>query len=338
MKNKKLAQDKYYYVSPLEIRHYLLDIPVTKSKYQYNAVKFALRSLYPGNEETTSIDYLISKESIIGIAANSERIKTLKSQYDFLVSPVAVINQVVKKGIAVYAGDGWLGLQFIENGILRKLETFSENQIMHCFQKYDELCTIYNITHEQKVLYIFDPIDAAVINTFRSHGFDIKNIDTFKDSIKLQNTLLFIKRNKSVRPLPVIICAIVFLVLFIDVLFEIKNKELVKETASLQTAYKTKKEKLMNKSSSNQVLTITSNKAISVYDIFTEIYKASPEIRILSFSMNDNAIKFEAENTSAIRVIEKLSEVFWFEDIKLHQSLPQQGSVEKFIISARVKK
>lgn len=54
--------------------------------------------------------------------------------------------------------------------------------------------------------------------------------------------------------------------------------------------------------------------------------------------MNDNAIKFEAENTSAIRVIEKLSEVFWFEDIKLHQSLPQQGSVEKFIISARVKK
>ena len=76
MKNKKLAQDKYYYVSPLEIRHYLLDIPVTKSKYQYNAVKFALRSLYPGNEETTSIDYLISKESIIGIAVNSERIKT----------------------------------------------------------------------------------------------------------------------------------------------------------------------------------------------------------------------------------------------------------------------
>ncbi len=338
MKNKKLAQDKYYYVSPLEIRHYLLDIPVTKAKYQYNAVKFALRSLYPGNEETTSIDYLISKESIIGIAANSERIKTLKSQYNFLVSPVAVINQVVKNGIAVYAGEGWLGLQVTENGKLRNLETFSENQIMHCLQKYDELCMFYNITPEQKVFYIFDLIDATILNTFRNHGFDIKKIETFKDTIKLQNPLLFIKRNKSVRPLPVIICAIVFLLLFIDLSLEIKNKKLLKETALLQTTYQTKKEEMLKKSSSKQVLAITSNKAISVYDIFTEIYKASPEIRILSFSMNDNAIKFEAENTSAIRVIEKLSEVFWFEDIKLHQSLPQQGSVEKFIISARVKK
>lgn len=338
MKNKKLVQDKYYYVSLLEIRHYLLDIPVTKSKYQYNAVKFALRSLYPGNEETTSIDYLISKESIIGIAANSERIKTLKSQYDFLVSPVAVINQVVKTGIAVYAGDGWLGLQVTENGILRNLETFSENQIILCLQKYDELCMVYNITPEQKVFYIFDLIDATILNTFRKNGFYIKKIETFKDTIKLQNDVIFIKRNKSIKPLPVIICAIIFLLLFIDLSLEIKNKELLKETSLLQTTYQTKKEEMLKKSSSKQGPAITSNKAISVYDIFTEIYKASPEIRILSFSMNDNAIKFEAENTSAIRVIEKLSEVFWFEDIKLHQSLPQQGSVEKFIISARVKK
>lgn len=338
MKNNKLAQDKYYYVSPLEIRHYLLDIPVTKSKYQYNAVKFALRSLYPGNEETTSIDYLISKESIIGIAANSERIKTLKEQYNFLVSPVAVINQILKNGIAVYAGKDWFGLQVLENGSLRNLESFSDNQIMLCLQKYDELCAVYNIIPEQKVLYIFDSIDNTITDTFRNHGFEIKKIDACKDSIKIQNDVLFIERNKTVKPLPIIICTIVFLLLFIDVLLEIENQGLVKEAALVKNTYQTKRKEMMNQSSSNKIHTITSNKAISVYDIFTELYKASPDIRLLSFSMNDNAIKFEAENTSAIKVIEKLSEVSWFEDVKLHQSLPQYGGSEKFIISARVKK
>ncbi len=338
MKNKKLLQEKYYYVSPLEIRHYLLDIPVTKSKYQYNAVKFALRSLYPGTEETTAFDYIISKESLVGIAANSERIKTFKEQYDYLLSPVAAVCQIVKNGVAVFGGKGWLGIQAVENGNLRNLEIFSDNQILRCFQKYDELCTHYNISSEQKQFYSFDTIDDKILNEFIHKGFDVKNIDEYKNIIKTQNCILFIERNKTVRPMPIIIGIIICLLLLIDFSFEIKNKQLVKESALLKESYQYKKEEIMKISSSDNAKAVTMNRTISVYDIFAELYKASPDIRILNFSMNDNAIKFEAENTSAIKVIEKLSEVSWFDEVKLHQSLPQQGNAEKFIISARVKK
>ena len=74
MNNKNDKFLNTYFVSPLEVRHYVLDIPVTKSKYQYNAVKFALKPLYPGNDDTAIIDYVIKNKRIIGIAGNSERI------------------------------------------------------------------------------------------------------------------------------------------------------------------------------------------------------------------------------------------------------------------------
>ena len=99
IKNYKEKTQKNYFVSPLEVRHYILDIPVTKPKYQYNAVKFALRPLYPGNENSTVIDYISRKKSIIGIAANSKRIETLKEEYSSILSPSLIVCQIIKNGM-----------------------------------------------------------------------------------------------------------------------------------------------------------------------------------------------------------------------------------------------
>ena len=137
------------YVSPLEVRHYILDIPVTKSKYQYNAVKFALRSLYPGNENSTVIDYVTKNKTLIGIAANTERIERLKENNKDIYSPALIICQIVKSGIALYAGNGWMELQIIENGVPQVLQVFSANQIEICLQTYFDLCEKYNISNFQ---------------------------------------------------------------------------------------------------------------------------------------------------------------------------------------------
>ena len=76
---------------------------------------------------------------------------------------------------------------------------------------------------------------------------------------------------------------------------------------------------------------------IALSDLFSEIYKSSYSMRILSISLNDNMFKFEAENSTAINVLDNLSESKIFEDIVLHQSIPQENGNERFVISGKLK-
>ena len=75
----------------------------------------------------------------------------------------------------------------------------------------------------------------------------------------------------------------------------------------------------------------------SISDILSEIYKTSSSIRIISLSLNDNTLKFEAENATAIKVLDKLSESSLLADVVLHQSLPQENGLERFVISGKIK-
>ena len=96
-----IKSEKYYFISPLDARHYILNIPVTKRKYQYNAVKFALKSFYPGAEETTAIDYFCSKNKVIGIASSMYTIEKLKQSDKKIISPVILATQSQGKNIVV---------------------------------------------------------------------------------------------------------------------------------------------------------------------------------------------------------------------------------------------
>ena len=119
-----IKSEKYYFISPLDARHYILNIPVTKRKYQYNAVKFALKSFYPGTEETTAIDYFCSKNKVIGIASSMYTIEKLKQSDKKIISPVILATQSQGKNIAVSVGNDWVLLQVVNDGDILFLNTF----------------------------------------------------------------------------------------------------------------------------------------------------------------------------------------------------------------------
>ena len=44
MIKRNITEDNKFYVSPLEVRHFILDIPITKNKYRYKAVRACRRA------------------------------------------------------------------------------------------------------------------------------------------------------------------------------------------------------------------------------------------------------------------------------------------------------
>lgn len=339
LKKTELNREKFCYASPLEIRHYVLDIPVTKAKYQYNAVKFALRALYPGNEETTVIDYVARKNSIIGIAANSERISRLKEENELILSPALLVSQLIKNGIVIYAGKGWLELQAATDGFPLFLQSYSERQFKLCLQNYSKLVQEYNFSSDQKIVYLFDSADDNIIEKFKENQFEVRYIKNHTKSVKLNDASIFIERKNKINLLPLFISALVVLCLSVwDILLYQKSNNLNEQLVSIKQKYQTEKKQSFEKSALVTEDEFFQNEVFSSYDIFKEIYKTSASIRILSFSMNGDVIKFEAEKASAIKVLDELSKSQLFQELVLHQSLPQDDGSERFVISGKIKR
>ena len=123
-----------------------------------------------------------------------------------------------------------------------------------------------------------------------------------------------------------------------DILLYQKSNNLNEQLVSIKQKYQTEKKQSFEKSALVTEDEFFQNEVFSSYDIFKEIYKTSASIRILSFSMNGDVIKFEAEKASAIKVLDELSKSQLFQELVLHQSLPQDDGSERFVISGKIKR
>lgn len=337
IKNKS-KDKKIYFVSPLEVRHYILDIPVTKPKYQYNAVKFALRPLYPGNENSTVIDYVSRKKNIIGIAANSKRIEKLQEEYNSILSPILVVSQIIKNGIVISAGKDWLELQVIKDGFPVFLQAYSYRMFNKCLEDEECLSAEYNFTDKNKSVFLFDVLAADLPCNFSEKGFDVNYIENYSNSFKIASACLYIERKvKSNKAYLFVLIPLLLLLIILDVSFYNKSKNLKKQVAEVKKNYQLEKQNISVSNSENEILENSVNEVYSITDILNEIYKTSSSIRIISLTLNDNSIKFEAENATAIKVLDKLSESSLLSDVVLHQSLPQENGLERFVISGKIK-
>lgn len=338
IKNYKEKTQKNYFVSPLEVRHYILDIPVTKPKYQYNAVKFALRPLYPGNENSTVIDYISRKKSVIGIAANSKRIETLKEEYSSILSPVLVVCQIIKNGIVISAGKDWLELQIIKDGFPVFLQAYSYRMYDKCLEDEGRLSEEYNFNENNKYVFLFDISAADLPCNFSEMGFSEKYIENYQKAYKTESASLYIERKvKSNKAYLFFLIPLLVLLIFLDVAFYKKSQTLKQQAVEIKKTYQTLKQNNTSENSQNDILELSVKEVYSISDILSEIYKTSSYIRIISLSLNDNTLKFEAENATAIKVLDKLSESSLLTDVVLHQSLPQENGLERFVISGKIK-
>lgn len=335
---KKKNFDKITFASPLEVRHFILDIPIMKKSYQYNAVKFSLKSLYPGNEDTTSVDYYCSKNKVIGIAANSEKISSILRENGKLISPSLVIQNTIKNGIILSLGKNWMDLQIIKNGDPQYLKAFSSNLSEICLEELNKLQVQYKNDNLPVKTLIFEEVDPEICAKIREIGFfPEKSTNIFSPRI-LNSSSIFLPKKKHKNSL-VSSILVAYIVILTVLAFSLHNKasKTEKEAELIKTEYNNKKQeiyplKIIETSKSTNVVHCN----VSVYSILSEISECSPDLRILSLNISENTFRFEAEKANAISVLENIANSNMFYEVILHQSIPQKDGTERFLISGKI--
>lgn len=333
--------DNIKIVSPLEIIHYVLDIPIIKSQYQTNAVKFALRALYPGNDDNTTTDYAYIGKKVIGIATNKEKIKQQQIKTKILLSPTLIAYYLTKNGIVVSISDNWSELLLIKDHAICNIYTFSPSQLEILNEKFLE------ISNNNPDLFIYilnfnsNELDFSHLFTTPSQEKKIRiiNINDKLTSSLIKKCKIFCKKRSKRNFIATGLFLFILCILSIlDFTFYKKAKIEKQNLANIKNEYNELKRNIVEtpKVSTTKEVPKTPNK-ISEEDLLCEISKSSNTIRLLSLTINDNILRFEAEKANALEVLEALSNSELLEDVILHQSIPQEDGSEKFTISGRIK-
>lgn len=332
--NKKTKNE--ILVSPLEFRHFVLDIPKINPKYQKQAVQFALKSYYPGTEENTEIDYAYKNTKVIGIAVNKERFVSLKDNFK-LVSPTLIVLNSYSQGLYITCSKEWYELFLFENGNIISLNTYSANDTSSIIKKINELQE-----QNKTVTLINNHTDIAdFANFLTDNGYNIKteNFDDLQRKLPRKNIYLFQEKktkstNKIVFLSSVVLTILLSIVCFITNSTKNKYKQQLAKTKEEYTELKNS----ISETQTIETATIDNITSVhSLYEILSEITNTSNSFVLLSFTYSNNAFRFEAESTKAIDILEALKESSFLSDLSLIQSLPQDNGKEKFIITGKIK-
>lgn len=337
MNEKKL--DNILIVSPLDVRHYILDIPVVKKEYQSTAVKYGLKSLYPGNEETTETCFYYSQQKVVGVATSSEKLERNNQIQKRLISPTKLINQIESNVIAVYYSNDWIEIQVIKKRQVEKIVTFAMNSIKTFEEALKEIVTSDEFKYLPVKGYKFSNRSIIIEDILKE--FDAEYIDIYGriTPSKIASSEIFAKE-VTWRKIPVFIILYFLLLIVMGVSLYKEYKLYInsnEEITYIKKEYETvKKEHELIVQENVQSAENEIEKNISVNYVLSEISKTSPSLRMISFSLNGREFKFEAEKASAVKVIETLSKAEYISDVTMHHSIPQEDGTERFVISGRV--
>lgn len=330
LKNRK----KYQIISPLDIQHFVLDVPITKDKYQYNVVKFALRSLYPGNEETTSIDYTKIKKTIIGLACNTQKINELKKENTFLVSPVFIAANLQKEGLVVSLSEDWILIQLIKNGEIKDIRIYSSHDVEIFENELKTLCDENNL--DNRSLILFRNYSTYYENLIKQFNFSLIIREKDIPISILKTSVIFTEKKKNKYLIPIIVLIVsLFVLVSVDISIYKKSVDKKKQVIELKNKYEVEKKKKLSEVKEEEPLVVLDQK-YGLLTLLSTIADADSSMRIINLSINGQDIKMEAECSNAIYILENLSNSNIFENVTLHQSIPKEGGVEHSIFSMKV--
>lgn len=335
IKNKKVL-----IISPLEAKHYILDIPKVTNTYQKQAVKFALKSLYPGTEEETVIDYSFSGKKIIGIAANLQRVNSYKKTYDKIISPVFLLQNEIRDGLCILYTNEWTEFILFESGHCILIKDFISKDIINIENFIKDF--VSNYKSKYKINLIYKDTDYKIIEEFlllekinflKINFLDIINKLSFSRCEIFNNR----KKTKYFDIFYILLIILFFLLLFISVVFKNKENKITKLSQEKKETYLNLKKSLTVNSNIVEDNSYIINTYPSLYMELCEIYEASNSLIINSFSISNNNIRFEAEDKNPILVLNNLKKSEILENLSLLQSIPQENGKEKFIITGKIK-
>jgi len=335
--SKVNKQKKYQIVSPFEVQHFVLDIPIMKEKYQYNAVKFSLKSLYPGNEDSTIIDYAKVKKSIIGIASDVAKISRLKEEVSQIVSPILIAANLQKDGIVISVSENWILIQIMQNGAINHINLYASQDLELCLNDLSNLFEHNAIESRNLILYSSGTLQFE--SFIKQFNFKIlkRESEIPVSVLKLSSIYVEHKNNNKFMPLIIISALLIIILSFIDISLYKRSLEKQNEVVEIKKKYEAEKNKINTTTDINEQKKALPQK-YSIATIMSVISDIDVSMRILSFSVNNLEIRFEAECSNAVFVLEGLSNSGLFENTTLHQSIPTESGLEKAVFSMRVLK
>lgn len=329
-----------YFVNPLEVRHYLLDLPPIKENFKENAVRFSLRSLYPGNEDTTEIDYYTVSSKTVGIAFQKEKLLQLKSQGHCLISTAKVISSNNTNGIFITSDGEWIEVLCMKKSVPLFQKCFSAQKtsaFSQCFkdliidEEYQELAPVLlqinNNDAFQNIHELSDYPKQDFLNVFSEKQCRKQEIFRPRTSTNKASGIIFL-------------FSLLFVLIptIVNYSFYKKAENLEVKATQLYQQYESLK---AVKPEHTETVSITDNEVYAIkenspYLYFQEIYAASPSIKIKSFSLDKNSFRFEADSAKALDVLNYLQNSDLFYDVVLHQAVPDGNGKERFSISGKI--
>lgn len=363
-------------ISPLVAHHYFIDLPPIKKKHEYEAVRFALRPLYPGIAEKTSIDYttLIASKRITHnlnknstynvskthknkftcIAINSKTLKTYTAQNLPIISPTILLQQLKntqtiskpslqiqnsihsKNSFSILVTDKWTQVLYFEKNIPVSKITYDKTQ-----EPYSciDICNFIQKNKKKN--------DLICIYTYKKnlHSKNVQQIEDVVTSQIIKKSQIFSTQKPNKKKLHkaiVLIILTIFLCGFTDLFLYINLQNRLKTSQQLEKQYNTiitQQEKTHLQDDKEEILVAheESTPFISTYKIVEELYKVKKDSWINSLILKENSFQFEAEGAQALSILEALEESDFFTDVCLHQVRPSDYSKEVFSITGKIK-
>ena len=328
---------KNIYITDLsDVHHYFLDIPIVKESYRMNAVKFALRSLYPGTEETSKFDYFCTGKSVVGLAANADVIDKYQCEDIVLVSPLKLAQAVVKDGVVYFVKENVVDEITVRQGVIESFFEYTHADLNELKGK------LINYTNNENKVYAYFIHESSNLlrSVFEEKDCCIKrNIDSIKKSC-FQDSMIFCEKKNTDKRKWLFICVFaIFAVAFFYDYRLYKDSEL-KQSLLRQTVqeYQELQKGFLNTKNASGKTYVRKIKTYRSPDfVLSQLHDCSGKMKLLSFSINGDSFRFEAENESALVVLNNMMGLDCFYDVTMHQSVPQKDGTERFVISGYVK-
>jgi hypothetical protein len=328
-------------VSPLEVRHYLLDLPPLRESFRKDAVVYAMRTLYPGTPESTVFDYRCLHEKTVGMAVSTTRLEKYRSYNKKLISPALAVGQFEKNAVAVCAAESWIELQVIRQGV---------PVVLFCTGQSDTAVediiarTLADKAYDDLPVHVYTLPGASLerIEQYeRCRNADRKPFSSILTSSVSSKSVVFREAKTGPDFVKILSVSAILLAAGIPGIVDFQlYRKAARAADNLQTV---KKEYEQSRASALMQGTTQTPPERSIPEklplaaVLHEISGASAGIRLDSFTVNGDSFKFEAENAQALPVLEKLKKSAFFENVTLYQAVPLETGGERFIISGKIK-
>lgn len=315
--------------SPKIFRHYILDIPKVSDKHIINAVRFELKSLYPGTEENTLYDFKIFGNKIIGVAASKSSVFSVNQK---LISNSFLILNSFKNGQIVTISNNWVEFICIQNGVPLCIKTFSINSLENFNSIESEFSDNYNLP---KSVFFLDSKIPTDLKEYLSNNYHINNYERLlmKKNVKKSEIFNLLEKKSKRNFLTILTISIIAVLGIFETILFFKSKKIENQAASIKNEYISKRNDFGITIDSSETKNISTE---LFYTLISNISCSSNSIRLISFDYDVTAFRLEADKANAISVLNELSKDNLFKSLEIQQATPQEDGYEHFIIKGMI--